>query len=308
MSGTITTGNIPRLLLEGLNKVFGQTYKEHSVQWDKILDTENSRKAYEKDQLVEGFGLASAKNEGGNITFDSMSQGYAPEYKHITYAKGFIVTREALEDELYGVLKKRARALAFSMRQTQEVTAANLLNRGFDSNYTMTNGDGKSLFATDHPLGPSHSGTESNMLQVGADLSEAAIEDLVIQIGQAVDSRGLKINIMPERLIVPVELQFEATRILKSALQSDTANNAINALKESGVFSKGMVTNNYLTSADSWFIKTSCPEGLKRFMRRKVEFREDNDFVSENARMKTTARWSDGWSDFRGCYGSQGTS
>lgn len=308
MSGTITQGSIPRLLLEGLNRTFGQEYKEHNTQWDKILDSENSRKAYEKDQQVGGFGLAGVKNEGGNIEFDTMSQGYAPEYKHLTYAKGFIVTREALEDELYGVLKKKARALAFAMRQTQEITGANILNRGFDSNYKMTNGDGKSLFATDHPLGPNYSGTESNMLPVGADLSEAAIEDLVIQIGQARDSRGLKINISAERLIVPVELQFEATRILKSALQNDTANNAINALKESGIFSKGMAVNNYLTSADSWFIKTNCPEGLKRFVRRKPEFREDNEFVSENARMKSTARWSDGWSDFRGAYGSQGTS
>lgn len=307
MSGTINTGKLPRLLLEGLRNTFGQTYKEHAVEWDKLMDTMQSKKAYEKDQMVEGFSPAGLKSQGGSIEFDTMAQGYAPEYWNKTYAKGFIVTREMLEDELYGVLNKRARALAFSMRQAQEITAANIYNRAFDTNYTMTNGDGKPLLATDHPLGPTSGGTFSNKLSVGADLSEAAIEDLLIQIGNTVDSRGNKIQIMPERLIVPYDLMFEATRILKSTLQNDTANNAINAIKETGAFQKGMLASHYFTSPDSWFIKTNCPQGLQRFIRRGVEFREDNEFTTENARMKTTSRWSDGWSDPRGLFGSEGT-
>jgi len=306
MAGTITRGNFPRTLQEGINKVFGQRYSEHKTQWTDILDVENSKKAFELDQQVEGMGLAGVKPEGSDVPFDDFRQGYAPKYNHLTYAKGFVVTEEALEDELYGLMSKKARMLAFSMRQTEEVVGANILNRGFNGAFTMTDGDGKALFAVDHGLGPS-GGTFSNRLAVAADLSEASIEDLTIQIGQAVDSRGLKIMLRPKRLIVPVALQYEAARILKSALQNDTANNAINALKDMGVFTDGVSVNNYLTSDDAWFIKTDCMDGLKRFNRTAVRFGEDNAFLSGNARFKATQRYSVGWSDPRGAYGSQGT-
>lgn len=306
MAGTITRGNIPRLLQEGINKVFGQTYNEHKTEWTDILDVETSKKAFELDQMLEGMGLAAPKPEGSDVAMDDFRQSFAPKYNHLTYAKGFIVTEEALADELYGVMTKKARMLAFSMRQTEEVVGANILNRGFNAAFTMVDGDGQSLFSTAHGLGPS-GGTFSNRLAVAADLSEASLEDLTIQIGQAVDSRGLKINIRPTRLIVPVALQYEAARILKSQLQNDTANNAINALKEMGVFSGGMAVNHYLTSDDAWFIKTDCPDGVKRFNRTAVKFGEDNAFLSGNARFKATQRYSVGWSDSRGMYGSQGT-
>lgn len=306
MAGTITRGNLPRLLVEGINKVFGQTYTEHPVEWTKILDTETSKKAFELDQMVEGMGLAGVKPEGSDVPFDDFRQSFSPKYNHLTYAKGFVVTQEALEDELYGVMSKKARMLAFSMRQTEEIVGANILNRGFNSAFQMTDGDGQALFSTAHPLGPS-GGTFSNVLATAADLSEASIEDLVIQIGKAVDSRGLKINIRPKRLIVPVALQFEAARILKSTLQNDTANNAINALKEMSIFTDGMAVNHYLTSDDAWFIKTDCMDGLKRFNRTPVRFGEDNAFLSGNARFKAEQRYSVGWSDSRGAYGSQGT-
>lgn len=306
MAGTITRGNIPRLLQEGIKSVFGNTYDEHPVEYTKIVDEDRSSKAFEVDVQVEGFGLASAKSEGGDVAFDDMRQGFTPKYNHLTYAKGFVVTEEALEDELYGVLKKKARMLAFAMRQTQEVSAANLLNRGFNSNYTMVDGDGKALFATDHGLGPS-GGSFSNRLAVGADLSEASIEDLAIQVSEAVDARGLRINIRPRCLIVPPALQFEATRILKSELQNDTANNAVNAINQMNLFTDGMCVNHYLTSDDAWFIKTNCPDGVKRFNRRQVAFGQDNAFTSGNARFKATSRWSDGWTDPRGMYGSEGT-
>lgn len=306
MAGTITRGNIPRLLQEGLKSVFGMAYDEHKVEYTQIVDEDNSSKAFEVDVQLEGFAPATQKSEGAGVVLDDMRQGFTPKYNHLTFARGFIATEEAIEDELYGVLKKKARLLAFSMRQAQELSAANLLNRGFNSAYTMVDGDGKPLFATDHLRGPS-GGTFSNQLAVGADLSEAAVEDLVIQISQAEDARGNKISLMPKRLIVSPAQQFEAARILKSSLQNDTANNAINALREMGVFTDGMHVNHYLTSDDAWFIKTNAVDGVKRLNRVKPSFGEDNDFLTGNGRFKVRARWSDGWTDPRGMYGSAGT-
>ena len=305
MSGTITTGNFPRLLQEGLNKVFGNTYDEHATEWDKIFDSTESRKNFEVDAQLEGMGLAPEKPEGDEISFDSFRQGFTPKYKHLTYGKGFIVTKEALADELYGQLMQKARMLAFSMSQTKETVAANILNRGFNSAFTMVDGDGLELFSTDHINGPS-GGTFSNKLTVDADLTEASLEDLLIVIGNATDPRGLQIKIKGTRLVVPVALQFEAQRILGSVLQNDTGNNATNAVVDMNSIRDGFTVNNYLTDTDAWFIKTDAPEGMKYFTRQSVEFGQDNAFTSGNARMKADERYSYGWSDPRGMYGSAG--
>ena len=305
MSGTITTGNFPRLLQEGLNKVFGNTYDEHATEWDKIFDSTESRKNFEVDAQLEGMGLAPEKPEGDEISFDSFRQGFTPKYKHLTYGKGFIVTKEALADELYGQLMQKARMLAFSMSQTKETVAANILNRGFNSAFTMVDGDGLELFSTAHINGPS-GGTFSNKLTVDADLTEASLEDLLIVIGNATDPRGLQIKIKGTRLVVPVALQFEAQRILGSVLQNDTGNNATNAVVDMNSIRDGFTVNNYLTDTDAWFIKTDAPEGMKYFTRQSVEFGQDNAFTSGNARMKADERYSYGWSDPRGMYGSAG--
>ncbi len=305
MAGTITRGNFPRLLQDGLKSVFGQTYDKHPEEWSKIFDKETSKKAFEIDQMIEGFGLAAIKPEGSDVAFDDFRQSFAPKYNHVTVAKGFVVTEEALEDELYGVMNKKARMLAFSMQQTKEIFHANILNRAFNSAFTMVDGDGQSLNSTAHPLGPS-GGTFSNRLAIDADLSEASIEDMLIQIGKAVDSRGMKIKLQGKKLIIPVDLQFEAERILKSTLQNDTANNAINAIKSTGMLSE-VVVNHYLTSADAWWIKTDAMYGLQHMMRRAIDFGEDNSFLSGNARFKATERYSAGWSDPRGIYGTAGT-
>ena len=305
MTGTVSTGNIPRLLQEGLNSVFGSAYNEHSVEFDKIFDTKESGKAYEVDAQLEGMGLAPVKPEGDEISFDSFRQGFTPKYKHLTYGKGFIVTKEALQDELYGQLKKKAAGLAYSMRQTKEVVAANIINRGFDANYLMTDGDGVSLFNASHVNGPS-GGTYSNTLAVAADLSEASLEDMLIQIGDARDARGLKIALKGVRLVVPVALQFEAQRILGSVLQNDTGNNATNAVRDMNALRDGFTVNHYLTDSNAWFIKTDCPEGLCHFNRQSVEFGQDNAFTSGNMREKADERYSFGWTDPRGIYGSEG--
>ncbi len=306
MAGTIARGNAPRLLQEGVKKVFGQAYNEHPIEWNKFFDEDSSRKAFEIDVQFEGFALATQKSEGNDIAFDTQRQGFTPTYPHITYAKGFTVTKEALQDELYDQFSKRARALAFSMTQTKEVIGANVLNNGFNGSFVMGGGDGLSLFNTAHVNGPTDGGTFSNTLAVAADLSEASIEDLLIQVGQATDPRGLLIALQGTRLIIPVQEQFEAQRILGSILQNDTANNATNALRDMRALTDGFVVNHYLTDPDAWFIKTNAPDGMKYYTRQAVEFGEDMAFTNSNTRFKADERYSFGWTDPRGMYASQG--
>ena len=306
MSGVITTGNISRLLQEGVKNVFGQAYQSHSVQWNMLYNTEQSSKAFEQDQQFEGFGLAPVKNEGAGVAYDSQQEGFSPKFQNLTYAKGFIVTKEAMADNLYGLFSKRARALAFSMQQTKENVGANVYNRGFNSAFLMKGGDGVELFSQAHINGPSDPTTFSNELATPAALSEASLEDLLIQINEATDPRGLRIALRGERLIVPPKLGFEAERILNSVLQNDTGNNAINAVRATGMLPSGHMVNNYLTSNTAWFIKTNAPDGMKYFTRQEVDFDQDMDFGTSNARFKADERYSFGWSDARGCYASAG--
>jgi len=302
MAGVITTGNHPKALWPGMRKFWGREYSEHPVEWKQIFEDNSSEKNYEEDTEVTGFGLATTKDQGSAVSYDSESQGPTKRYTHVTYGLGYIVTREELEDNLYEVVsKRRIKALAFSVRQTEEIIAANILNRAFNSSYTGA--DAKELCATDHPT---LSGSQSNELSTPADLSEASIEDLCIQIMNATNSRGLRIALMPKKLIVSPSEAFNAERIMKSQLQSGTANNDINALRAMGAIPGGVVVNHYLTNLDDFFIQTNCPNGLMRFTRRSTEFRQDNDFDTENAKAKSTLRFSVGWTDFRGIYGSAG--
>jgi len=302
MAGVITTGSHPKALWPGMHKFFGREYSENPQEWSQIFDTETSEKNYEEDTEVTGFGLAPVKAQAGAVSFDSESQGSTKRYTHVTYGLGYIVTREELEDNLYEIVsKRRIKALAFSMRQTEEIVGANVLNRAFNTSYT--GGDGKAMIVSDHPT---VSGSQSNVLTTAADLSEASIEDLCIQIMNATNSRGLKISVMPKKLIVSPSEAFNAERILKSSLQSGTANNDINAIKSMGLLTGGVVVNHYLTDLDAWFIKTNVPNGMTRFNRRATEFKQDNDFDTENAKAKATMRFSVGWTDWRGVYGTPG--
>ena len=306
MAGVITTGNISRLLQEGVKNVFGQAYESHQTQWPMLFNTEQSQKAFEQDQQFEGFGLAPIKLEGAGVAYDSQQEGFSPKFPNLTYAKGFIVTKEAMDDNLYQLFTRRARALAFSMQQTKENVGANIYNRGFNSAFLMTGGDGVELFSTAHINGPSDPTTFSNELATPAALSEASLEDLLIQINEATDPRGLRIALRGERLIVPPKLGFEAERILNSVLQNDTGNNAINAVRSTGMLPSGHMVNNYLTSNTAWFIKTNAPDGMKYFTRQDVVFEQDMDFGTSNARFKASYRDAFGWSDPRGAYGSAG--
>ena len=298
----ITTGNFPKALWPGIRAWFGRTYDEHKVEYTDLFEMDTSRKAYEEDVLAPGFGLAPVKPEGSAVVYDTESQGYTKRYIHVAYALGMVITYEESRDNLYArVGKRRARALAYSMRQTKENVAANVYNRGFNSSYV--GGDAKELFATDHP---SRAGDWSNELNPAADMSEAAIEDLCIQIAGATNDRGLKISLMPRCLIVPRQLQFEAHRIVRSVLRNDTANNATNALKDMNMFPEGIKMNHYLSDADAWFIRTNGPEGMMGFDRDILPLEEDNDFDTKNFKAKKYERYVFGWSDPRGCYGSAG--
>ena len=303
MSGTITTGNHPKALWPGIARWWGTSYGEFPKEYTDLVDVKSSKKAYEEDVETSGFGLAPIKTQGSATSYDDDLQGQTKRYTHVAYSLGYICTREERADNLYTeVSMRRARNLAFSMSQTKENVIANIYNRGFNPSYT--GGDGKEMLATDHPT---RSGVFSNELATPADLSEASIEDMIIQIMGATNARGLKIALMPKTLIVPRQLVFEAERILKSTQQSGTANNDINAIRSMGSIPGGVKANHYLTDADAWFIRTNLPTaGLTCWQRDAVEFTQDNDFDTDNAKAKCYERYSAGWTDPRAIYGSAG--
>jgi len=306
MAGVITSGNFPKALQEGIKGWYERAYDEFSPEFPEIFEMDDSAKQYEEFVGVSGFGLAPVKPEGQGVTYDDMEQNFVSRFVHKVYGKGFIVTEEALEDNLYNLFRDRARELAFAMRQTKETVAANILNRAFDSSYTMgSDHDGKELLATDHPAGP-YGGTYQNELSTAADLSEDSLEDLIILIHKATNPRGLKIRLMPQKLIVPPDLVFVAERILKSPQQPGTANNDINAIQKGNYLPQGFVVNHYLTDADAWFVKTNAPKGMTCLQRRAMSFGPDNDFDTGNGKFKATERYSFGWVDPRGLYGSAG--
>lgn len=302
MSGVITTGSIAKLLWPGLDAIWGKGYRDLPMLYKDFFETSTSTKNYEEDVLVGGFGLAPVKPEGSAILYDSTQQGYTSRYTNVAYGLGFIITREAIDDNQYEQKAvANTKTLARSFRTTKETVAANIYNRAFDTNYT--GGDGKALIVTDHPT---QSGSQSNALTVAADLSEASLEDLSVQIMNATDDRGLRIQLMGKSLGIAPANVFEATRILKSQLQNDTANNAVNAMRSMGLFPEGIKVNNYFSDADAYFILTDAPDSMKHFERISPEFAQDNDFDTSNLKYKGYERYSVGWTDWRGLYGSPG--
>jgi hypothetical protein len=303
MSGIINTGSFAKSLWPGINKWYGQAYNEFQPQYVKLFDKYTSSRNYEEDVGTSGFGLAQVKAEAAPIQYDTQTQGFITRYRHVNYALGFAVSKEAFEDDLYDVVgKKRAQALAFSMRQTKEIIGANVYNNAFSG--SQVGGDGVAMIASNHPN--MAGGTWSNQIAVAADLSEAALEQAYIDIRKFTNDRGLRIALQPQSLIIPAELEFEANRIMKTEYRVGTDLNDINALKSTGNMARELVVNNYLTDPDAWFIRTDCPDGLKYFERKGDSFDMDNDFDTENAKFKATARYSFGWTDPRAIYGSAG--
>lgn len=297
----ITTGSLAKALWPGVNAWYGKSYNDFKEQYSAVFDSHKSRKAWEEDVLVSSFGLAQIKGEGAGVAYDTMQQGFVTRYTHVEYALGFVITKNMVEDDLYDVVgNKKASALARSMRQTKETVGGNVLNRAFTSTYT--GGDGLELCSTAHVNVAG--GTWQNELTTAADISEASLEQAVIDIGKWMDDRGLKIAVRPQKLIVPVDLDFEANKIMKTEYEVGTANNTVNIVRSR--FPGGVVVNHYLTDVDAWFIKTDAPDGMKYWSRRDDAFTTDNDFDTDNAKFKATSRYSFGWSDPRGIYGSPG--
>jgi len=298
----ITTGNHPKGLWPGVFSMFGMSYNNRD-QWRDLVTAQTSEKHREEMVQNNGFGLAAVKEQGASIGYDTTSQGGTATATHVVYGLGYIITREAIEDNLYEKLATgRAKALKRSMVETKNTVVANWFNRGFDTNYPV-GPDSVAMFSASHP---SSSGNQSNLLGTPADLSEASLEDLVIQANGATDDRGNKIALQIKSLHIPRQLEFEAARILKSVNQNDTANNAINALRAMGTFPDGFKVNNFFTDPDAFFLKTDVSDGLTLFQRRALEFTKDNDFGTENALAKATERYSLQIGDFREWYASAG--
>ena len=298
----ITTGNFAKALVPGVNHWYGQGYNDFKTEYTEIFTTHKSKRAWEEDVLVSSFGLAFQKQEGGAVQYDTERQGFTTRYTPVEYALGFIITKNMVADDLYGIVgPRRSKGLARSMRQTKETVGANILNRAFTSGYT--GGDGSILAVSSHANVAG--GTWSNVISTAADISEAALEQAIIDMGKWTDDRGLKIAVRPKKIVVPVDLDFDVNKIMKTEYQVDTANNTVNLVRSR--FPSGVAVNHYLTDTDAWFILTSEDQnGFKHFERAADSFDMDNDFATSNAMFKAEGRYAFGWTDPRCVYASAG--
>jgi hypothetical protein len=298
----ISRQQLVKELEPGLNALFGLEYKRYDNEHAEIYDTENSDRAFEEEVMLSGFGNAQTKAEGSGVSFDDAQETFTSRYQHETIALAFAITEEAIEDNLYDRLASRyTKALARSMANTKQVKAANVLNNAFDDNFA--GGDGKALCADNHPT---LAGTFKNELGTSADLNETSLEQSMIDIAQMTDERGLKIAARGVKMIIPSELQFTAERLMKSQGRTGTADNDINAIAAMGMIPQGYVINHFLTDSDAFFIKTDVPNGMKMFVRAPIKTAMEGDFDTGNVRYKARERYSFGFSDPRGIFGSPG--
>jgi hypothetical protein len=299
----ISRAQLLKELLPGLNALFGLEYARYGEQHKEIYEIESSERSFEEETKLSGFAAAAVKSEGSAIQYEAGQEAWTARYNHETIALGFSLTEEAVEDNLYDSLSARyTKALARAMAYTKQVKAAAVLNNGFNSAYT--GGDGSALFSASHSL--VSGGTNSNIPSTPADLNETSLEAAVIQIAQWTDERGLLIAAKPKKLIVPPALQFVATRLLETEQRVGTTDNDINALKNNGSIPEGYTVNNFLTDTNAWFLTTDVPNGLKHFVRQSLVTSSDSDFDTGNMRYKARERYSFGWSDPLGMYGSPG--
>jgi hypothetical protein len=300
----ISRSQLLKELLPGLNALFGLEYKRYGEEHKEIYETETSERSFEEETKLSGFGAAPVKAEGSAIAYDNAQEAFTARYTHETIALGFSITEEAIEDNLYDSLSARyTKALARGMAYTKQVKAANVLNNGFTGG-AFAGGDGVALFSASHPL--VGGGVNSNVPAVMTDLNETALEAAVIQIAAWTDERGLLIAAKPRKLIIPPSLQFVATRLLQTELRVATADNDLNAVKSNGSIPEGYAINHWLTDPDAWFLTTDVPNGLKHFVRTPMQTGMDGDFDTGNVRYKARERYSFGWSDPLGMWGSEG--
>jgi hypothetical protein len=299
----ITRSQLLKELEPGLNALFGLEYNRYDNEHKEIFDEESSERAFEEEVMLYGFEQAPVKGEGSAIAYDQAGEAFTARYTHETIALAFAITEEAVEDNLYDKLSARyTRALARSMSNTKQVKAAAVLNNAFSSSYA--GGDGVSLVNSAHPT--AMGGNWSNTLATQADLNETSLEQALIDISLFIDERGLKVALRGMKLILPPQLQFTAQRLLKSEQRVGTADNDINAIRSGSYLPDGFAVNHFLTDPDAWFVKTDAPNGLKHFIRSPLKTALEGDFDTGNVRYKARERYSFGWSDPRGIYGSQG--
>lgn len=299
----INRAQLVKELVPGLHALFGLEYDSYENQHEEIFDTESSERAFEEEVMLSGFGEAPTKGEGAAVVYDTAQESFTSRYSHETIALAFALTEEAIEDNLYDTLSSRyTRALARSMNTTKQVKAANVLNNAFNSSFV--GGDGKELCATDHPTVGNID--LRNELSTAADLNETSLEQALIDIADFKDERGLKINAQATKLIIPPALQFVADRLMEAPGRVSTSDNDINAIRNMGMVPQGYVVNNYLTDTDAFFLKTDVPNGLKHFVRTPVQTSMEGDFETGNVRYKARERYSFGFSDWRGIFGSPG--
>ena len=300
----ISRAQLLKELLPGLNALFGLEYATYGEQHKEIYASETSERSFEEETKLSGFNAAPVKNEGSAIAYDNAQEAFTARYNHETIALGFSLTEEAIEDNLYDSLSSRyTKALARAMAYTKQTKAASVLNNGFSAG-VYAGGDGVALFSTSHPL--VSGGTNSNTQSTAADLNETSLEAAVIQIAAWTDERGLLIAAKPRKLIVPPALQFVATRLLETQLRTSTADNDINAIVNNGSIPEGYTVNNYLTDTNAYFICTDVPNGMKHFVRTPLSNSMDGDFDTGNVRYKSRERYSFGFSDPLGMFGSPG--
>ena len=300
----ISRSQLLKELLPGLNALFGMEYAKYGEEHKEIYETESSERSFEEETKLSGFGSAPVKAEGSAIAYDNAQEAWSTRYNHETIALGFSITEEAVEDNLYDSLSARyTKSLARAMSYTKQVKAASVLNNGFDGNFA--GGDGVALFSTAHPT--VGGGTNSNTAAVQVDLNETSLEAAVIQISAWTDERGLLIAAKPQKLVIPPALMFVADRLLKTDARVGTADNDINALKNMGSIPGGSTVNNFLTDTNAWFLTTDVPNGLKHFVRTPMSTSMDGDFDTGNVRYKARERYSFGWSDPLGMWGSSGS-
>ena len=296
---TVSSGNFAELLWPGIEDLYGESYGDYEPLYTKVFESKNSDKRFEKHQNVTGLPLAGIKDEGNAIPFVDPFQGFQKEYVNVTYAIGSSVTREMYEDDQYEYINSIPGMLARSLRQTEETVAFNHLNNGFNANFTGA--DGLSLFNASHNL--VGGGTFSNQLATAADLTQTSLEQITQDIMEAVDDQSLKIRLLPKCLVVHPQSNHRARKLLESQYVTGSADNDVNTVK--GMW-QDLVVSPYLTDNDAWFVVTDCPNGLIWFWRRRSEIGRDNEFDTENLKFKTTARWSSGWTDPRGAWGTAG--
>jgi len=298
----ISRAQLVKELEPGLNALFGLEYKNYADEHAQIFDVENSDRAFEEEVMLSGFANASVKPEGSSVNYDTAQESFTARYTHETLALAFSITEEAIEDNLYDRLASRyTKALARSMANAKQVKAANVLNNAFSSSFT--GGDGVELCSAVHPI---VAGTFKNELSTAADLNETSLEQALIDIAAMTDERGLKIAAKGVKMIIPSALQFTAERLMKSSLRTGTADNDTNALVSMGMIPQGYAVNHYLTDTNAFFIKTDVPNGLKHFVRAPLKTAMEGDFETGNVRYKARERYSFGFSDFRGIFGSPG--